>query len=99
MAQTPYDKQRPKRTPPHVSLADLRSALGLTQDEVCRRVMANTDQSFTKGALSAIEQGHRGPSATTVGALEVALGLKPGAIKLDYQPTHDRRERKDGAAA
>lgn len=101
MAQTPYDKQRPRRTPPHVSLADLRAAMGLTQDAVCQKVAARTNKTFTKGALSAIEQGHRGPSAETVEALESALGLKPGALKLDYEPTHDRRRLQvvDGESA
>lgn len=98
MTQTPYDKQRPKRTPPHIGLADLRKALGKTQDQVCHEVAARTDKSFTKGALSAIEKGLRGPSAETVAALEGALGLRPGALVLDYEPSHDRRPVLDEAS-
>lgn len=93
-----YDKQRPKVTPPHISLGDLRAALGLTQDAVCTQVAAITNKTFTKGALSAIEGGHRGPSAETLAALEVALRLRPGALKLDREPSHDRRKQGPVAA-
>lgn len=92
MPRTDYDKQRPKRNPPIVGLADLRGALGLTQDAVCEQVTAITDKSFTKGALSAIELGHRGASAETLAALETAMRLKPGALIVDYDPSHHRRK-------
>lgn len=91
MPQTDYDKQRPKRRAPVVGLADIRGALGLTQTAVCERVSAITDKTFTKGALSALEQGHRGASAETLAALEQALRLRPGSLTVDYSPSHDRR--------
>lgn len=75
-----------------VRLGDLRASLGLTQDAVCQQVAAITNKSFTKGALSAIEKGHRGASAETLFALEVALRLPPGSLQVTYSPSHDRRK-------
>lgn len=86
-----YDDQRAKVTPPHVPLAGVRIALRLKQSEVCSQVEAITGKSFTKGALSAIENGHRGASAETLVALAIALGLRPGDLVTDYEPTHSRR--------
>lgn len=76
----------------------IRAALGLTQTAVCERVAAITDKSFTKGALSAIEQGHRGASAETLAALEVALRMPPGSLQVDYEASHDRRKSDEVAA-
>lgn len=92
MSQTPYDKQRPKRTPPHMSLRDVRAVAGLTQEAVCQRVAAITDKTFTKGALAAIELGHRGASEETLAAIETALGAPAGSLVLTYQPSHVRRK-------
>lgn len=86
-----YAKQRAKTTPPHVSLRALRVALHLKQDEVCHRVQAITGKSFTTGALSAIENGHRGASPETLAALTQALGLADGDLVVNYEPTHPRR--------
>lgn len=97
MPRSQYDKQRPKVQPPVIALADLRGALGLTQQAVCDQVAAITDKSFTKGALSAIEQGHRGASAETLAAIETSLRLKPGALMVTYAPSHDRRKTEDAA--
>lgn len=88
-----YKDQRPKKNPPVATLADIRGAMGLTQTAVCDQVSALTNKTFTKGALSAIEQGHRGGSAETLAALEVALRLRPGALLVDYDPSHDRRRQ------
>lgn len=98
MPRTDYDKQRPKRNPPVAGLADIRGALGLTQTAVCEQVSAITDKTFTKGALSAIEKGHRGASAETLAAIETAMRLRPGALRVDYDPSHDRRKQDDEAA-
>lgn len=87
-----YDKQRPKVQPPAVRLGDVRASHGLTQDVVCQQVAAITNKSFTKGALSAIEQGHRGASAETLAALEVALRLPAGSLVVSYAPSHARRK-------
>lgn len=82
-------------TRPVIALADLRASHGLTQDAVCQSVIAITNESFTKGALSAIENGHRGASARTLAALETALRLSPGSIVVDYEPAHSRRRREE----
>jgi transcriptional regulator with XRE-family HTH domain len=81
-----YDKQRERRTPPHISLGDLRAVSGKTLDQVCEAVAEVTGKPFTRGSLSAIENGHRGASLTILGALEIAYGLRPGALVTDYQP-------------
>ncbi len=94
-----YENQRLKVSPPLVPLRALRGALGLTQDAVCEKVSALTDKSFTKGALSAIENGHRGASVDTLTALEVALGLEAGSLVVDYTPAHDRRRRDEQVPA
>lgn len=86
-----YENQRRKVQAPLVPLSAHRSSHGLTQDDVCQQVRAITNKPFTKGALSAIELGHRGASSETLSALEVALRLTPGSLVVDYEPSHDRR--------
>lgn len=86
-----YDKQRPKVTPPMVGLADLRKSHRMTQASVCDEVSAIIDKSFTDGALSTIEKGHRGASAEVLAALEQVFGLAPGSLVVSYEPSHDRR--------
>lgn len=81
-----YDKQRPRKTPPHVSLGDLRAVSGKTLDQVCEAVSEQLGRTFTRGALSALENGHRGASPATLAALEVAYGLRPGALVTNYEP-------------
>ncbi len=97
MAKIEYDKQRQKVQAPLVPLSALRSSLGLTQTEVCKGVEAITNKTFTKGALSAIENGHRGASAETLAALEVVLRLPAGSLVVNYAPSHDRRKAEDAA--
>lgn len=99
MPQIEYDKQRRKVQAPLVPLAALRAALGLTQTEVCNSVEAITNKTFTKGALSAVENGHRGASAETLAALETALRLQPGSLVVGYEPSHDRRKAELEAAS
>jgi len=81
-----YGAQRSKKTPPHVSLHDLRTVSGKTLDQVCEAASEVLDKPLTRGALSAIENGHRGASAPVLRALEVAYGLRPGALVTTYQP-------------
>ena len=82
-----YDNQRPSRTPPHVSLINLRAAVGITLDEVCRRIGEEFPElKPTRGAVSAIEHGHRGASVQMLAALCAAYGLPAGAITTDYEP-------------
>lgn len=94
---TKYPGQREKKTPPHVPLGVLRRALHLTLDEVCARVSESLpgDRELTRGALSAIENGHRGASPDVLQALEVAYGLAGDDITVDYEPRH--RELKDAS--
>lgn len=97
---TKYDQQRRKVTPPHVPLTGVRIALGMTQAEVCKKVELALGKSFTKGALSAIENGHRGASAEVLTAIGYALGLPAGSLVTDYAPTHSRTpDTKRGVAA
>lgn len=88
-----YTQQRPRRIPPHISLADMRYLSGKTLDEVCAAASEVLDRPLTRGALSAIENGHRGASTRVLAALEVAYGLRSGALVTDYQP----RKREDAA--
>lgn len=82
-----YDKQRPRRTPPHVSLGVLRTAMGLTLDQVCARVSEEFPElQITRGHLSGIENGHRGASAQLLAALAAAYGVPTEAISTTYVP-------------
>ena len=83
---TKYDQQRPPKTAPHVRLGDLRQASGKTLEQVCAAASEVLPTPLTRGALSAIENGHRGASLQVLRALEVAYGLRSGAIVTDYQP-------------
>lgn len=87
-----YLDQRRKVEPPQCSVGGIRIALRMTQEQVCEQVRAITDTSFTKGALSAIELGHRGASAATLAALEVVYGLPAGSLVVPYEPSHSRRK-------
>ena len=91
-----YEQQRPRRTPPHVSLGELRNAIGLTLDKVIERISEEFPELHpTRGAISAIENGHRGASEQMLTALCAAYGLPRGAITTDYEP----RLRDGGLAA
>jgi transcriptional regulator with XRE-family HTH domain len=88
MPGTRYSHQRARRLPPHVSLADLRNALRLTIDDVRARMAEEMpgEEPPTRGAISGIENGHRGVSQQMLDALTAAYGLRPGAITTDYAP-------------
>lgn len=75
-----------RKTPPHVSLADLRLAAGLTIDALLDRIEAETGHRYSRGTISAIEAGHRGASAEMLTAISVAYGLRPDAVTVDYTP-------------
>lgn len=92
MATTSIDKQRPKVEPPRIGLADLRKSHRLTQASVAEQVAAIIDETFNSGSLSLIEGGHRGASADVLSALEQVYGLAPGAMRVDYEPSHSRRK-------
>ncbi|MFH5209221.1 helix-turn-helix domain-containing protein [Antrihabitans sp. NCIMB 15449] len=81
-----YSRQRNPKVPPHVSIGIVRRISGLTLDEVCDRVEEITGDRPTKGALSAIENGHRGASQQLIAALGQAYQLPAGSISTTYQP-------------
>jgi transcriptional regulator with XRE-family HTH domain len=87
MARNTYGAQRGKVVPPHVSLHHLRVAVGLTIDGLRDRISEATGQPApTRGAISAVENGHRGASAEMLHAIALAYGLPDGAITTTYQP-------------
>lgn len=90
----PYDNQRSKVEPPSVGLADLRKSHRLTQSDVADQVAAIIDKKFLGTSLSLIEGGHRGASDEILRALEQVFGLGPGAMTVDYEPSHSRRSLK-----
>jgi len=93
-----YDDQRPKTVPPHVSLSTLRAAVGLTIDELISKIAEDLPPEVkppTRGAISAIENGHRGASAQMLDLIACAYGLPAGSITTAYQP----RARADQAVA
>lgn len=81
-----YEAKRGKRNPPHVPLAALRAALGLTVETVLDRVEEETGKRPSRGTISAIENGHRGASVQMLAAFEIAYGLPDGSITTDYEP-------------
>lgn len=86
-ASTKYAKQRPAKIPPHVSLKSLRDACGLTLDQLIERIEKKCDgYKPTKGAISGLENGHRGASDRLLRAIEKAYGLPEGSIVTDYVP-------------
>ena len=86
MPKKRYSSQRNPKVPPHVSVAVLRRVSGLKLDEVCDLVAEVTGDRPTKGALSAIENGHRGASAQLLRGLEHAYNLPAGSITTTYEP-------------
>lgn len=93
MATPNYSNQRPRVTPPQVSLAALRKSHGLSQAKVAEQVAAKIDEDFRGTSLSLIEGGHRGASLDVLRALEQVFGLEAGALVIDYEPSHSRRKR------
>lgn len=81
--------------PPHISLRHLRVVAGLTIDALISRLEQETGRRYTRGALSAVENGHRGASAELINALEVVYGLPTGAIDTDYTPRHEANHRSE----
>lgn len=90
-------KTSPRRAkvPPHISLRHVRVVAGLTIDELISRLEQETRRRYTRGALSAVENGHRGASAELINALEVVYGLPTGAIDTDYTPRHEANHRSE----
>ncbi|MFA7267204.1 MAG: helix-turn-helix transcriptional regulator [Candidatus Nanopelagicales bacterium] len=85
-AATKYKNQRKRVEPPWVGLAALRKALGLTLDDVAGRMAEETGRTYTRGAISAIERGHRGVSEDTRKAIALAYGLDESDVEVSYRP-------------
>lgn len=81
----PDDARQPK-PPPHVPIRYLRIAAKLTIDDVIARISAETGHAYSRGAISAVENGHRGASSDLLQALELVYDLPPGAIDTAYTP-------------
>lgn len=89
-----YAKQRQPKVPPHVSLKHVRAVSGLTIEQLIERIAKKCDgYKTTKGAISGLENGHRGGSEQLLRAIEKAYGLPHGAIVTDYLP----RNRSEAA--
>lgn len=83
-----YPPARPRKTPPHISIRNVRRISGLTLEAVCESVteILGSSRPMTRGALSAIESGTRGASQQVLDALAVTYGLDPGDIVTDFEP-------------
>lgn len=85
-----YTKQRPAKTPPHVTLRGLRKATGMTLEQVCEAASEALglppEKRVQRGTLSLIESGQRGASQQMLDALAIAYGMDPGDIVTDFVP-------------
>ena len=86
MANIRYRGQRDRVPVPHVSLGAARRMARLTLDQVCEQFAEITGRELTRGALSAIENGHRGASAQVIAGLEKVFDLSAGEIDTKYEP-------------
>lgn len=86
MANTRYDNQRARVIPPHVSLGVVRKVAKLTLDQACERFHELTGSTLSRGALSGIENGHRGASAEVIKGLALVYDIAPSDIDTNYQP-------------
>lgn len=80
---------------PHVPLGAVRNAAGMTLDQACSKYAELTGTQITRGALSAIENGIRRPSAEVIRNLEKTYEIPEGSIDTQYEP----RGRKSAPAA
>ncbi|ORL01542.1 hypothetical protein A6F56_04275 [Prescottella equi] len=49
------------------------------------RIQQETGHRYSRGAISAVENGHRGASVELIEAIEIAYGLPAGSIRVDYK--------------
>lgn len=87
---TKYAKQRKKVTPPHVGLQALRTAVGITIDDLIERILDITGVEYTRGAISAVENGIRGASIDLIEGIAAAYGIDPSTIDTAYVPRRPR---------
>lgn len=71
---------------PMVSIRVLRAVAGLTVDALVARIEEETGRRYTRGAISAIENGHRGASRELIDGLAAAYGIDPADIRTEYTP-------------
>lgn len=84
--------------PPHVPIKYVRLAANLSIDDVLARIKEETGRLYTRGAISAIENGHRGASSEILEALEIAYDLPVGSISTSYIPRPPRVKRSQAVA-
>jgi transcriptional regulator with XRE-family HTH domain len=84
--KTNYRNQRTRVTPPHLSVKDVRRAVGITIDELLARIHEITGRTYTRGAISALENGLRGGSSDLLEGIALAYGLEPDALDTAYMP-------------
>jgi transcriptional regulator with XRE-family HTH domain len=85
-----YGNQRPKVDPPVVPLPALRKSHGLTLGDVLTRIEENRGRRYTPGALSAVENGHRGASQQFLEDIAEVYGLEPHDLWTGYAPRNQR---------
>ncbi|MEV0367572.1 helix-turn-helix domain-containing protein [Nocardia fusca] len=73
---------------PHISLHGARLIAGLTIEQLIDRIEAETGRRYSRGSISAVENGHRGASIELLRALEIVYGLPSDSIDTAYQPRH-----------
>jgi hypothetical protein len=91
--QSKYRGQRGTKVPPHVPIKYFRLAANLSIDAVIARIHAETGRTYSRGSISAIENGHRGASSEILEAMELAYCLPLGSILTDYVPRAPRGRR------
>lgn len=91
-----YAGQRRKVETPHVPIKGLRIAAELSIEALIAKIKVVTDREYTKGAISGIENGHRGASPDLLAALERVYKLPPGFISTTYKP-RSRRAAEEAA--
>lgn len=92
-----YANQRPKVSPPVVTTAVLRKALGRTIQSVCDHINEEHGLKVDRGTISAIENGHRGASSKMLTAYAEALGISPLDVDTQYVPRQSRLAAGDAA--
>lgn len=97
-ARSKYQSQREAKVPPHVPIKYVRIAAKLAIDDVIERIFEETGRRYTRGAISAIENGHRGASTEVLEALEIAYELPVGSISTSYVPRAPRIKKNEAVA-
>ena len=85
--------RRGAKVPPRVPIKYIRLAANLSIDAVIARIHQQTGRTYSRGSISAIENGHRGASSEVLRALELAYRLPLGSITTEYVPRAPRVRR------